>query len=221
MKNQNHWWMATLAGVTLTGCVSPHGNPNYTGSGVLAGSATGALIGSMARNHGAGALIGAAAGAVVGGLVGHGMDKAQEERLRKQSPQTLTRIEQGDPLTVLDVKALIQAGISDDLIISQIRNSRTIYHLSAADIIDLTNSGASEGVIDFMINTPTQLKSSAVVAVAGSSPPAPLYEPIVVAPSPDYVWIGGSWIWIGDHWSWRRGYWHCPRPLGPRGGPRP
>jgi hypothetical protein len=40
-----------------------------------------------------------------------------------------------------DVQALVQAGISDDLVISQIRNSRTVYHLNTADIIALKNAG--------------------------------------------------------------------------------
>lgn len=108
--------------------------------------------------------------------------------MRAQAPQTMQRVEQGQPLTVMDVKALVNAGISDDLVISQIRNSRTVYRLSTADIIDLKNSGTSERVIDFMINTPTQIPSAEAAGVAGRVPPAPQPETIVVAPDPDHVW---------------------------------
>jgi hypothetical protein len=59
------------------------------------------------------------------------------------------------PLGLADVKMLAKSGLSDDVIISQIRNSRTVYRLSAADILDLKDSGVSEKVIDFMINTPS------------------------------------------------------------------
>jgi len=52
-----------------------------------------------------------------------------------------------------DVVTLTKNGFGDDVIISQIRNSHTVYHLSTAEIIDLKNSGVSEKVIDFMINT--------------------------------------------------------------------
>jgi hypothetical protein len=52
-----------------------------------------------------------------------------------------------------DVKALVRAGISDQVIISQIRNSHAVYHFTAAEIIDLKQSGVSEKVIDEMINT--------------------------------------------------------------------
>ena len=92
------------------------------------------------------------------------MDQDQQARLRAQSPQTYVRVDQGQPLGVADVKALAGAGISDDVIISQIRNSRTVYHLSAADIIDLHNSGVSDRVVNYMINTPTTAGAAAPAA---------------------------------------------------------
>ena len=36
---------------------------------------------------------------------------------------------------------------------AHIRNSQAVYHLTTAEIIDLKESGVSEKVIDFMINT--------------------------------------------------------------------
>ena len=117
------------------------------------GAVSGAAIGGE-RHGGEDALIGAAVGAVAGGLIGNSMDRQQQERLRQQAPQTYARVDQGQPLSVADVKALAAAGVGDNVIISQIRNSHTVYHLSAADIIDLRNAGVSNPVIDFMINTP-------------------------------------------------------------------
>ena len=140
--------------LSLAGCVSPQGQPDNTASGALFGGATGAIIGSaVARNPGAGAAVGAATGVIAGGLLGHTIDQAQEARLQASTPQTWQRLEQGQPLGVEDVKALAKAGLSDDLIISQIRNTGTIYHLATADIIALKNAKVSEKVIDFMINT--------------------------------------------------------------------
>ena len=57
--------------------------------------------------------------------------------MRAQAPQTYVRVVQGQPLSTADVKALARAGVSDDVIISQIQGSHTVFHLSAADIIDL------------------------------------------------------------------------------------
>jgi len=105
----------------------------------------------------------------------------------------------------------VKAGIGDDLVICQIRNSRTVYHLSTADIINLKNAGVSERIIDFMINTPTQIQSAEVADVVGATPPPPPQTNVVVlSPGPDYVWVGGAWLWFGDRWTWQRGYWHRP-----------
>jgi len=201
--------------VVLTGCVSPNGEPDNTGSGALIGAGTGALIGGANGRGGGGALIGAAVGAIAGGLIGHSLDQEQQERLRQQAPQTYVRVDQGQPLGVADVKALARSGINDDVIISQIRNSHTVYHLSAADIIDLRDSGVSNTVIDFMINTPSSIgESSAVAAPAGTvvvtqPPPPPPVDTVVIAPGPDYVWIGGEWVWNG-RWFWVGGHWGYP-----------
>ena len=141
------------------------------------------------------------------------MDQEQQERLHQQAPQTYVRVDQGQPLGVADVKALARAGINDDVIISQIRNSRTIYHLSAADIIDLRDAGVSNRVIDFMISTPgiygVAPAAQVNTAVVAQPPPPPPVETVVVAPGPDYVWIDGEWVWNGQ-WFWAGGHWGYP-----------
>jgi Glycine zipper len=216
MKTNTLVFALAASAVVLTGCQYPNGEPNNTGTGALTGAAIGAASGSIigGRNAGAGALIGGAIGAITGGLIGNSMDEQQREYLRTQAPQTYVRVEQNQPLAVADVKAMAQAKVSDDIIISQIRNSRTVYHLSAADIIDLRNSGVSEKVLNFMINTPTTIGGSTDVStgtttvVSQPPPPAPV-DIVGVAPGPGYVWIGGTWIWNGG-WVWRAGYWGYP-----------
>ena len=206
---------AAISAVALTGCQYPNGEPNNTGTGALIGAGAGALMGAAIggpRNGGAGALIGAAAGAITGGLIGNSMDQEQAAELRAQAPQTYVRVQQGQPLSVADIKALAQAKVSDDVIINQIRNSHTAFHLSTADIIDLHNSGVSENVINFMINSPSLVGDDSTVptsAVVTEAPPPPPVETVVVAPGPGYIWIGGEWVWNG-HWVWRAGYWAYP-----------
>jgi outer membrane lipoprotein SlyB len=205
--------------VVLTGCQNPDGTQNNTGSGALIGGVIGAIAGSAIggpHHGGEGALIGAAAGAVGGGLIGNSVDQEQNARLRAQAPQTYVKVDQGQPLSVADVKALAKAGISTDVIINQIRNSRTVYHLSTADIIDLRDAGVSDQVINYMINTPSLLGDTSAVeqqsVVVQQPPPPPPVETVVVQPGPGYEWIGGDWVWNGG-WVWRAGYWgYPPRP---------
>ena len=208
---------AAVASVVLTGCVDPNGNPDNTGTGALEGGAFGAASGAIIggpRNAGAGALIGAAAGLIAGGLIGHSMDQAQQEQLRAEAPQTYVRVDQGQPLGLADIKALAKAGVSDDVIISQIKNSHTVFRLSAADIIDLHDGGVSDAVVNYMINTQSSADAApATTTVVQTAPPPPPDETVVVAaPGPGYEWVGGEWVWNGG-WIWVAGHWgYPPRP---------
>jgi hypothetical protein len=73
------------------------------------------------------------------------------------------------PMGLPDIKMLAKSGVSDEVILSQIRNSHSVYRLNAADILDLKDAGVSEKVIDFMINTPNLYRSSR------PPPPPPSY----------------------------------------------
>jgi outer membrane lipoprotein SlyB len=206
---------AVAVAVMLTGCETPYGTPDRTGTGALTGGAIGAFSGAVlgGGHPGEGALIGGAIGAITGGLIGHSMDQEEQERLRAEAPQTYVRVEQGQPLAVADVKAMTSSKVGDDVIISQIQSTRSIYHLSAADIIDLHNAGVSEKVIQYMINTasvaaaapPAQTDADA----AAQGPPAPPAEAVAISPNPGYVWIPGEWQWHG-RWIWVTGYWAPP-----------
>jgi outer membrane lipoprotein SlyB len=199
--------------VVLTSCETPYGTPDRTATGALTGGAIGVASGALlgGRHSGEAALVGGMLGAVTGGLIGHSMDQEAQARLRQQAPQTYVRLDQGQPLSLVDVKALAAANLSDDVIVSQIRNSRTVFHLSSADIIDLKNSGVDEKVIDFMINTTSSMAGvpqTSQTVVAETPPPAPV-ETMVVPPNPGYVWVGGEWIWNGG-WVWTAGHWVVP-----------
>lgn len=85
-------------------------------------------------------------------------------------------------LSVAEVEALGKARLNDDVIISQIKNSGTIYHLSATDILGLHDAGISDRVIEYMINTPPTATESAVVA------------PVAVAPA--YYYPYPWWCWV-------------------------
>jgi outer membrane lipoprotein SlyB len=158
MKSQAMISAAAVMAVLLTGCVNPNGSPNNTGSGALMGGAMGALTGAAigGRGHaGPDALIGMAVGAVAGGLIGNSADREQEARIQAQAPRTYIPANPGQPTSIADVNAMAKASISDDVIISQITSSRTVYHLIAADVIGLRDAGVSDRVLNFMINTPS------------------------------------------------------------------
>jgi len=61
--------------------------------------------------------------------------------------------EEKTSMTVSDVKALVKGGVGDDVIVSQIRCSHAVFHLTTDEILDLKKSEVREKIIDFMINT--------------------------------------------------------------------
>src|SRR5215469_16240456 len=169
--------------VIMTGCTYPNGAPNNTGTGALIGAGSGAAMGAAlgGRDAAAGALIGGIFGAITGTLIGNSIDRAQADQLQAQAPVTYVRVQQNQPLTVDDVKALVRAKVSDDVIIAQIQNSHTIYHLSPQDIIDLHSAGVSDRIVNFMIATVNAPPPPPPTVVVNSDQPPPPPTETVVA----------------------------------------
>jgi hypothetical protein len=142
----------------------------------------------------------------------------QMARLCQEAPDTCHRVQTAQPLSFDDVKVLAKLPVSPEVIIAQVRNSHTVYHLTATNIIDLKSAGVSDQVIDFMISTPSSIAGSLPMPepepqtnapAAQSPPPPPPDDPQPPAPSPDYVWVGGDWVWNGG-WVWVGGHWVYP-----------
>jgi hypothetical protein len=94
------------------------------------------------------------------------------------------------PYGVDDVLKLSQAKISDDIIISYIHNSGTVYSLEPKDIVYLRNQGVSDQVLNAIVGQRTQVAMAAQAAVAQNAAvagqaaqqaqPAPNYVPAPV-----------------------------------------
>jgi len=95
------------------------------------------------------------------------------QQVVSQPAQLPPPAQHGTTAGVDDIKALARAGMSDPVIIGQIQNSQIVYHLGAADIIDLKNAGVSENVIRVMIATSTRIQSAPPNAPSNASQPLP------------------------------------------------
>ncbi len=81
------------------------------------------------------------------------LDDQDKKIMNKISPRTVERMDRGEPLTINDIIKLSQGGISDDTIIRYIKETKTTYNLSQAQINRLQEAGASQRVVNFMIDT--------------------------------------------------------------------
>lgn len=133
--------------ILLVGCESK------AGTGALVGGAVGVGAGALISPTPQGALIGGAVGAATGAIIGASLDSDDRDVLQQNSPDTVERIDHGQQLTLDDIKEMSKNGLSDNVIIGQIQATKSVYYLSANEIIDLKNAGVSQRVIDYMIQT--------------------------------------------------------------------
>ncbi len=178
MKLHRSPLLLLLPGLGLSvGCESMTHTENGVLGGGLIGGATGALVGSATGHTGAGAAIGAAVGGLSGGLIGNEMEKSE----RKQEAQlaAATAPVRG-PLGLTEIAQMAQQGISDPVIIGQIRSTRSVYNLAPADLQWLKSQGVSDAVVMEM-----QATASRVVP-AGRVYARPHYQPDVVVVEPYY-----------------------------------
>jgi hypothetical protein len=150
-------------------------NLNHTENGALAGGAigagTGALVGHALGHTAGGALIGAGVGALSGGLIGNSADNA--EKRAEAAAQAR------HPMGMVDVVQMAQSHVSDDLIISEVRATGSVFRLSAQDTIWLKQNGVSDVVVQEMVATAYRY-------------PRRYYsvEPVYVEPAPVAVGVG-------------------------------
>jgi hypothetical protein len=144
---------------------------NNTDRGALIGTGAGALIGNAVAGRGhktTGTAIGAAAGLLAGTAIGSAKD--DEQAAAAAQPKA-------GPLGLTDVANMAQQGVSDSVIIGQIRSTGSHYNLSSSDIIWLKQSNVSDAVIQEMQRT----------ARTTSAPPPRVIERTTVVEQPVYL----------------------------------
>lgn len=173
-------WTRLVTALSLAlacGCAGLSHTENGTLAGGAIGAGTGALIGQATGHTGAGALIGAGVGAVTGGLVGNAAERS-ERRAEVQAAQARA-------LALTDVVSMTQQHVSDAVIVTQIRSTGTVFHLSGAEVTWLKQNGVSDPVLMEMQATAVRYPRRVYTA-------APVYaEPVyVVEPPPPPVAFG-------------------------------
>lgn len=137
------------------------------------------------------------------------------------------------PPGVQDVVKMSQAGLGEDVIMAQVKNTGATYQLNADQIIYLSKSGVSQNIIKTLITdaiapipttAPAPVPSATVPTppVATVPPAAPIAQPAVAtAPGVNYDSFHdqlapyGTWVQVAGYgWCWRPnvaafdGSWH-------------
>jgi len=130
--------------MVLVGCESM-GPKAKTGAlvGGAVGATAGGIIGHQSGHGWEGAGIGAALGAIGGGLIGNSKDKAAAT----VEPSNINQI------SVLNIVEMVSKEIPDDVIISEIQRTKSVYHLTAETVTYLKKNKVSDRLIDYMKTT--------------------------------------------------------------------
>jgi hypothetical protein len=138
-----------LLPLLATGCASPYRSDQGALLGGLGGAGLGAIVGNATGNTLAGAAIGGVAGAATGAIVGDQLDQI-EARNRAEIAAHLGREVGPGAVTIDDVVAMSQAGVSEEVIANHVRIHGVAAPLQTADIIYLQNSGVGSRTIAAM-----------------------------------------------------------------------
>ena len=108
--------------------------------------------------------------------------------------------------SVAEVQSMVQAHVSDSVIVSQIQNSSTRYALSADQIIALKAAGASDAVLNALIASASKPTSQTTTTVERGPY---VYPYVYVDPWPWGWWGWGPYYHGGYyHGGYHGGYYH-------------
>jgi hypothetical protein len=124
-------------------------------------------------------VLGAVAGGVTGGLIGN---KVEQKHAQEAAAQNAAQAQVG----MAEVIQMVQSHVGDSVIVTKIRTSPTVYHLTSQDVLTLKQNGVSDVVINELMATAARYPRR-VYADPGVVPVGYVVDP---APPPVAVGVG-------------------------------
>ncbi|MFP6659529.1 MAG: hypothetical protein VB853_15200 [Pirellulales bacterium] len=138
--------------ITAGGCASSYHRDQLALFAAFSGAAIGSAASNGNDNVAENAVVGGLAGALTGAVIGDHLDAA-EARNQALIERQLGRRLSGS-VTLKDVIALSQAGLSDQVITTHIAHHGLARPLTTQDLITLTQNGVNNAVIAAMQSPP-------------------------------------------------------------------
>ena len=104
--------------------------------------------------------------------------------------------------SLAEVQSMVQAHVGDEVIANQIKNSSTRYVLTSDQIIALKNAGASDAVLNALINSAGKAPVQTTTTVVRPYPY--VYPSVYIDPWP-WLWWGWGPYYYGGY---SHGYYH-------------
>ncbi|MEM9412793.1 MAG: glycine zipper domain-containing protein, partial [Planctomycetota bacterium] len=136
-----------------TGCRALGPNGAVGGAfGTLAGGLTGAAIGAHEGKSTEGALIGAVTGGTLGSVAGNAIDR--EVRFGEQRMTQQLQQQQQNALSVAQIIELSRSGLSEAVVLRQIKNQGVLKRPTTDELILLQNEGVNDVIIQAFQTAP-------------------------------------------------------------------
>ncbi|HEX6984062.1 MAG TPA: hypothetical protein VF170_01740 [Planctomycetaceae bacterium] len=171
-----------------SGCASPYHADRGALFGGVMGAGLGAVAGAAVGDPLAGAAIGGVAGTMTGAVVGGAIDDV-EARNQAEIAARLGRPAPTGAVTVPDVISMTQAGVSEDVIATHVRNHGLARPLTTNDIIYLQQNGVGPKVVQAMqastgpvVAGPPVYAAPPAYVVEAAPPPVVIVEPYCPGP---------------------------------------
>jgi hypothetical protein len=167
--------------------------------GAAIGTGAGAVIGAAAaHNPLAGAAIGAVTGTAIGALAGNEADKEDNRRRDVAQAAALADAQyQQQRMGISDVIRMTKEGHNPQIIINQIRTTRSTFDLTLSDLDMLKANGVSDSVIAEM-----QAARAAPPGVVVRQPRTVIYESGPVYVPPPYYYRPRPVVFVGGYRHW-------------------
>ena len=131
-----------------------------------------------------------------------------------------------------EIKRLVEAGISDDVIVAYVRTHGPVQALTTQDLIDLRSANVSEKVLTAMISSASLPRETVTPEPVPEEAPVTYSYPWYYADGYYYDYYAGPYVWwyLGPgrcryphhYWYYSHGYYGYPHSLhGYRGGVQP
>ncbi|PYJ07248.1 MAG: hypothetical protein DME25_04305 [Verrucomicrobia bacterium] len=101
------------------------------------------------------------------------------------------------PYGVDAIVKLSRAQISEDVILTYIQNSGTIYNLGPNEIVYLRDQGVSDKVVNTMQDQRKKATETAAQTTTAEAPATPAYpEPVAAVPAPAYIYTAPPPVYV-------------------------
>jgi len=164
-----------------TGCSSMNNTQKGAGIGGALGAGVGTIVGAATGNPKTGLVAGTLIGGATGALIGSDMDQKENQDAELRAASANQPVYSSTGMSIQEIIDLSIKGVSDEVIINNIRKTNSTYNLSPQDLSMLKENKVSDRVVIEMQNSQSRPRLAIQqppprTVIVHEPPPVVIYE---------------------------------------------